>query len=168
MPAPVISFARVAASGGWREDVLTRWCERRGIHRDERRRRWPRGIRSIAAELNAQADAATATRFATQPASRMSEIVLARFEDNRRLKTSVRRLAWSDMFHPLDTLRRTAQTSRAMWRCHVAGAAASPMKHHRLTIAYSLCVLLWLVDRTTREKLTRRFTPALLAFMRAE
>ncbi len=167
MPPFALSFARAAARSGWRTSLLRRLCERRGISPDECERRWPHGVRSVASELNAWADEATIARFAAQPAPRMSDIVLSRFEDNLRHKRSVRRLAWSDLLHPLDTLRRTAQTSRTLWRCHVAGASASPMKHHRLTVAYSLCVLIWLADRSSGQRLTRHFTPAILAMARA-
>lgn len=160
-----ICFARAAAREGWRRSLLLRLCERRGISGAERDLRWPRGVRSVARELNAEADRRTVAYFRERRAEQMAEIILARFEDNRRLKPSVRRLAWSDLRHPIDTLHRTAQTSRAMWRCHVSGASAGTAKHYRLTLAYSLCVLVWLADRSDGDERTRRLTPVILKLM---
>jgi hypothetical protein len=165
-PFPIL-FARMAAEAGWRRDLLRQLCADRGISAAEMRRRWPRGARSVAWELNGLADAAMLDRFEREKADRTSTILLARFHQNRSLKRSVARLAFSDLFHPFDTLRRTAVTARAMWRCRDAPVQV-PGHRLMLIFAYSVCVLIWLVDRSPDEERTRRWTLRLLRLARVD
>jgi hypothetical protein len=114
-------------------------------------------VRSVAWELNAIADRKTARRF-TNAGAGFEQLIMDRFEQNRGLKRSVRRLAWSDLFHPVGTLRRTGRTAKVMLACRGRDAGAV-----RLTLVYSATVLVWLADRTPDERRTRRATRWLLA-----
>jgi ABC-type ATPase involved in cell division len=60
----------------------------------------------------------------------------------------VRRLAWSDLFHPVDTLKRTAATAELMWECRAGRTKLTASRRARLIAAYCLVVLLWLADRS--------------------
>lgn len=167
-PVPVaklaIAFARMAARGGWREAVLDRFCEGRGIAKVERLQMWPRGIRSVSWDLNAAADREMIALHRGREPS-VEEVILTRLGRNRPLKRAVTRLAWCDFLHPIDTLRRTHVTAGVMLEC---SGAADGRGRRRLTVAYCLIVLVWLADRSAEERITRRSVPLLLRMFRAD
>lgn len=105
----------------------------------------PLGVRDFGRKLNAMADARTAATFRNAAAPTMAEILLSRFEQNTALKPTVGNLALSDLFHPVDTLRRTEATARVMWAAYGRGRGGR-LDRWRLVFAYSACVLVWLGD----------------------
>ena len=163
-----IAFARIAARCGWRAEVLSRFGARRGLSDEVRRQLWPKGVRSVAWELNALADAATRAAFRGNPAARTSAIIVARFDQNRPLKRAVRRLARSDLFHPVDTLKRTAVTAELMWECRAGRTPLTSWRRARLVAAYCLVVLLWLADPSLEARLTKRATPFVTSLFRVD
>ena len=74
-------------------------------------------------------------------------------------KPAVRSLAASDVFHPLDTLRRTRKTAGLMWSCQTVQPARAGMsaeiRSWLLVALYSMCVLVWLADGSRRQNATR-------------
>jgi hypothetical protein len=156
----VVEFASCAAAHGWNDESLIRLCAERGISDDERKRRWPDGVRSLGRDLTNFADRRMLRRFRNIIKPSMAEIFLFRFSQNAALKTAVASLAWSDVRHPIDTLARTRRTAHFMWHCY-----RRPRWRARLgrgfdawlvTLAYSMCVIVWLVDPTPGERLTER------------
>jgi hypothetical protein len=113
-----------------------------------------RDLRDFGRSLNARADARTAALFRQAAAPSMAEIVLSRFDQNARLKPVVARLALSDVFHPIDTLRRTERTARVMWAAYGRGRGGV-IDRWRLVFAYSACVIAWLLDNSPDQRLTR-------------
>lgn len=152
-------FAIYAGTRGWTEDSLRQFCADHGISGDERRKRWPAGVRSVGWELNDFADKNMLDLFvgASQPS--MGEIIASRFAQNRDIRPAVARLALSDLWHPIDTLARTRRTARLMWRCY----GRSRWSHRLgkvldcwlLVLVYSVCVSIWLLDKSARAVVTR-------------
>ena len=163
-----LAFARIAARCGWRNEALERYGARRGLSAEARKGLWPKGVRSVAWELNALADAVTRAAFRDRPGVSTSTIIAARLDQNRSLKRAVSRLARSDLFHPVDTLRRTAVTAELMWECRTGGAPPTSLRRARLVAAYSIVVLLWLADRSPGERVTKRAIPLLTSLFRVE
>jgi hypothetical protein len=123
------------------------------------RAQWPRGIRSVAWQFNAQADALMIARAGALGEPTLSGLILRRFADNETLKGAVGSLARSDAMHPLDTLARTAQTASAMWQC-LGFSSVKPrrpgwLRLWGLTIMYSACVLVWLADGSRSQRAVR-------------
>lgn len=139
----------MAARCGWSTTTLDIFCRERGIGDEERRRRWPDGIRSLGRQLNAYADAQTRIAFPVDGATPLSAVLSRRFEANEPLKAAVLRLAASDLLHPLDTLDRTASSAVLFWRCHdhTATRAISGLRIGALVVLYSAAVLVWFCDR---------------------
>jgi hypothetical protein len=153
-----LQFAVHAGRGGWSERSLRRFCADRGISEDQRRRRWPKGVRSLGWQLTAVADRDMFVQFAGAETPGMLQIVATRFTRNRDLKPVVARLALSDLMHPLDTLRRTRRTAGRMWQCHgrprATGRVGREVDCWLLVLAYSLCVVVWLLDRSHDDRST--------------
>lgn len=147
----VLAFADLAASHGWSAATLQIFCDRNHISAEEQRRRWPRGVRSLAHEFNANADARTLAACDPLSPPPLSAVLLRRFRDNEPHKRAVLSLARSDLLHPLDTLRRTAQSAGVFWRCQDAPLPRSrggrDLKSALLVLLYSAAVLVWLCDR---------------------
>jgi hypothetical protein len=114
----------------------------------------PLGVRDFGRKLNALADARTAATFRNATAPTMGEIVLSRFEQNTALRPTVAKLALSDLFHPVDTLRRTEATARVMWALYGRGRGGR-LDRWLLVFAYSACVLVWLGDNAPGLRRTR-------------
>ena len=150
-----LEFARSAGRSGWTNDAFRRFCAAHSIEPGEIRRRWPQGVRSAAREFSAMADSRTAERASRAGLAPLSEVLVRRFEENEGFKASVRRLAWSDLFHPVDTFDRTVRTARTMWRCQSEPAPRSVVGAWWLACLYSACVLLWLSDRPPYRRLRR-------------
>ena len=156
----VLEFANRAAARGWSDVALSELCAELGISDDERKRRWPDGTRSVGRELTNFADLQMLHRFRSIANPSMVEIFLSRFSQNAALKPAVASLAWSDVRHPIDTLRRTRRTAHLMWRCHRrprwSARPGRDLDAWLVALAYSLCVIVWLVDPTEGERLTER------------
>ncbi|MDO9223772.1 MAG: hypothetical protein Q7U20_08695 [Caulobacter sp.] len=150
----VEAFAREASRSGWTRATLRRFCADRGIGEAETAERWPDGVRGLGRAFNDDADARMKGALEGLPGLTLTGILMARFAQNADRKGAVARLAWSDLFHPLDTLGRTARTARLMlaMRSEKQGGSATS----RLVLAYCLAVLVWLGDRTVDQRLTRR------------
>jgi hypothetical protein len=88
----------------------------------------------------------------------MASIFHSRFAQNRDLRPAVAKLALSDLRHPIDTLARTRKTARLMWRCYGRQRWASRLGNAidcwLLVLVYSLCVAVWLLDRSADERIT--------------
>lgn len=154
-PSVVLEFALVAGASGWTERVLASFCISHCISSDERQRRWPRGVRSIALEFNKIADRAMIEDMSLDQSARLSEILMRRFAHNEDFKQSVRRLAWSDLFHPIDTFQRTLQTTKQMLRSRAGSAGSNALKASWLVLLYSCCVILWLFEQPPYPALQR-------------
>lgn len=156
----VLEFASRAAAGGWSDASLNRLCSELGISDDERKRRWPYGARSLGRDLTNLADVKMLQRFRNIANPSMAEIFLSRFSQNAALKPAVASLAWSDVRHPIDTLTRTRRTAHFMWRCYRrprwSARLGRGLDAWLVALAYSLCVIVWLVDPTPGERLTER------------
>lgn len=154
-----VAFAAIAAREGWREATLDRFCVEYGISDAQRRLRWPEGIRTIGWRLNELADATMLSHLKRSGPLPLSEVLHRRFRDNEPLRRSVRRLACSDAFHPLDTWVRTARTADLMWQCQDEPLSASDsrlrLRRWALVILYSGCVIVWLAERPGRGKALR-------------
>jgi hypothetical protein len=155
-PALIIEFAHIAETHGWKPSTLRSFCTANGISPADMRALWPRGIRSVARQLNAQADAVMIARARVLGSSTLSGLILGRFADNGPLKGAVGSLARSDAMHPIDTLARTAQTARAMWQClgicNPQPGGPGWLRVWALTIMYSMFVLVWLTDRSRSQR----------------
>lgn len=153
-----LEFAERACTTGWNNATLCRFCAENGISSDARKRRWPAGVRSLGWELNGLADERMLRLFEYSPAPSMANIFLSRLSQNRELKPAVAKLALSDLRHPVDTLARTRITARLMWRCYARYRWASRLGNAfdcwLLVFAYSLCVIVWLLDRSADERIT--------------
>ncbi|WP_426269381.1 hypothetical protein ACN9MB_14540 [Dyella kyungheensis] len=158
-PALIIEFAHIAATHGWKRSTLRSFCTANGISLAGMRAQWPMGIRSVARQLNAQADAVMVARARVLGSPTLSGLILGRFADNEPLKGAVGRLAQSDAMHPFDTLARTARTARAMWQClsvrNPRTGGPGWLRVWALTIMYSVFVLVWLTDRSISQKAVR-------------
>ena len=161
-----IAFARHASANGWNRNSLRRFCADHGISRNERRWRWPAGVRTLGWQLNAVADRRMLDSAKGAPRASMGEIFASRFAQNRELKPAVARLALSDLVHPIDTLKRTKRTADLMWLCY--GGPRSSNRIGRdldtwlLVLVYSLCVVVWLLDTSSGDRITGRTTRAAL------
>jgi hypothetical protein len=156
----VREFANRAAASGWSDASLNLLCAELGISESEQKGWWPDGARSLGRDLTNLADLRMLQRFRNIAEPSLAEIFLSRFAQNAALKPAVASLAWSDVRHPIDTLARTRRTAHFMWRCY-----RRPRWRARLgrgldawlvALAYSLCVIVWLVDSTPGERLTER------------
>jgi len=156
----VLEFANRAAASGWSDASLNEFCAELGISGNERKARWPDGARSLGRELTKLADLRMLQRFRSIAEPSMAEILLSRFSQNAALKPAVASLAWSDVRHPIDTLARTRRTAHFMWRCYRrprwSARLGRGVDAWLLTLAYSLCVMVWLVDPTPDARLTER------------
>jgi hypothetical protein len=156
----VLAFAGAAARQGWSSRTLRTFCEENHISPEERRRRWPRGVRSLGRSLNALADAETLAACDRNSPQPLSSVLLGRFEANEPLKAAVRSLAVSDMLHPLDTIRRTVKTASLFWRCQDPPPSRSSLvqavKTGALVMFYSLAVIVWFCDSPPAYRRLRR------------
>lgn len=158
-PELVSEFAHMAATHGWKPSTLRTFCAANNISPTDMHARWPQGIRSVARQFNAQADLVMIARANALGTMTLSRLILERFADNEPLKRAVGSLARSDALHPFDTMARTAQTARAMWRC-LSLSKTPPggpgwLRVWGLTVMYSACVLVWLGDRSTSQVAVR-------------
>jgi len=155
-----LEFATYASTSGWTEDALSRFCADRGISSDERSKHWPAGVRSLGWELNELADHNMLDQFTSSSVPCMGDIFLSRFLRNQDLKPAVAKLALSDLRHPIDTLARTRRTARLMWQCYGRPRWSSRLGRGvdtwLLLFAYSLCVVVWLLDKSPGHGITRR------------
>jgi len=165
----VLAFARMAADHGWSLATLRSFCRQRQISDAERRRRWPRGVRSLGWQLNAYADLETLSDWTSNGSPSLYELIMRRFEANEPLKLSVKRLAVSDLLHPVDTVLRTIETARLFWRCRKVrppgSSLAITVKTGMLVALYSAAVLVWLGDKPPAYRRLRpivRFTEWIL------
>lgn len=146
-------FAMLAGREGWRKSTLDRFCGALGISETQRRTRWPKGVRSIGWQLNERADEVVFEHFTRSGALPLSQILLQRFRSNEPLRLSVRRLAYSDAFHPADTWARTMRTVKLMWQCQDIplreSFLRSRLREGMLGILYSGCVIVWLIEPTS-------------------
>jgi hypothetical protein len=165
----VLGFAHDAATTGWNSRTLNQFCERHNISPQERLRRWPAGVRSLGWELNDYADNQMISEFGSNGPHALSAVLMNRFAVNAALKSAVRSLAWSDLLHPIGTLRRTAKTAELMWRCENGARSRSKFddvaRVWLLVVVYSLCVLAWLCDRSSEHRLVRRMISVLAPLM---
>ena len=166
-----IEFAHYAATAGWTRRALAQFCEQRGIPDSDRDRRWPDGPRSLGWSLNDNADDQMLADLIANGPRPLPQIMLQRFHANAALKSAVRSLAWSDVFGPVGTLRRTAKTANLMGQCSDPTWPPAPpwrfVQVWALVLAYSLCVLVWLGDRTADLRPTGRAIRLLTAPWRA-
>lgn len=153
----ILAFARLAATEGWTEKTLTCFCREHGITATEQGQYWPNGIRSLGHGLNIYADAHTQADFQQKGKQPLSLILRRRFEQNEPFKLSVLSLARSDLWHPVDTFRRTWKTASLFWQVQdrpISGATLwQNLKTGLLVILYSLCVLIWLSDKPPYRRL---------------
>lgn|GEM_PF-4798500 len=157
-PALVLAFARKAACCGWSDRTLRAFCRENAISDVELNRRWPKGVRSLGRELNAHADGQTRAASEASGPRPLSRVLMHRFETNEPLKDSVRRLAMSDLVHPIDTVGRTTTTAALFLRCSDAPPYRSRVELCAqtaiLVLLYSVAVLVWLSDKPpTYERL---------------
>ncbi len=165
-PAPdplTLEFARHAALHGWTAGSLRSFREYRDISQDDALRRWPRGVRSLSWALNDYADAGMRAAFCGNADATAGAMIRFRLAQNTPLKASVRKLARSDWRHPIDTLRRTARTVRAMQAC--APIRRGLIARWLLVLAYSACVIVWLSDGSPDQRATHRALRLCLALI---
>ncbi|MCX7358735.1 MAG: hypothetical protein NT015_11445 [Alphaproteobacteria bacterium] len=155
------AFAAFAAKG-WTEATLRAFCNQQSISDEQRRAWWPNGVRSVAWDLNAAADEEMERRW-PEGAPSLVAIFEQRFKSNESLRASVGQLARSDLFHPFNTISRTAETARRM----LALCKFRPnfWRVSRLVIAYSATVLVWIGDRSEGGARTKRAGGAFLVFL---
>jgi hypothetical protein len=129
------------------------------MSRDEAKARWPSGARSLGWGFNNLADRNMLELFSSIAAPSMAEMFLARFSQNRALKPAIAKLALSDLMHPIDTLARTKRTADLMWRCHGRQRRTSRLGKGidcwLVVSMYSLCVVIWLLDKSPDERFTK-------------
>ena len=114
-------------------------------------------------DFNDQADKVMVVSLRIQPAADLNEIILRRLEQSRAYKPAVARLAASDLFHPFDTLGRTATTAGLMLAA--VGGSGAPLRRWRLVLAYCIVVLVWLTDRSADQRTIRRAVRAVLSVL---
>lgn len=148
------------ATDGWTEATLQAFCAQRDISKEQRQALWPRGVRSIAWDLNAAADQEMVQHW-PQGAPLLAAIFEQRFKANENLRSSVGQLAKSDLFHPFNTLARTAQTARGMLQ--LRNLRPSFWRVSRLVAAYSAAVLVWIGDQSEGRVRTARASRRYLA-----
>lgn len=146
------AFAAFAVNG-WTEAALQAFCEQRDISKEQRHAWWPRGVRSVAWDLNAAADEEMVLHW-PHGAPSFAAIFDQRFKANESLRASVGQLARSDLFDPLNTLARTAETARRM--LELRKLHPSFWRVSRLVTAYSAAVLVWIGDRSEARIHTSR------------
>jgi hypothetical protein len=151
-PLP-LRFAYWAVEHGWTERSLLRFLEQNGISEAEIRQRWPDGVRGAGHELNAITDAEMIAAFAAETSPTLSSLIMFRFTHNAHLKASVRALAYSDIWHPIDVTRRTWRTARAM---QVLRKRTSSIECAIVLLIYTWSVAVWLVDDTEDIRRTER------------
>jgi hypothetical protein len=138
------AFAAFAA-GGWTQAALRAFCEQHDVSEQQRHAWWPQGVRSVAWDLNAAADEEMRHHW-RQGAPSLAAIFRQRFIANEGLRQSVGQLAKSDLFHPFNTMARTAETARHMLALRNMQPTFWCLS--RLVLAYSATVLVWIGDRT--------------------
>lgn len=155
------AFAAFAASG-WKEAALQAFCDQQGISREQQRAWWPKGVRSIAWDLNAAADEEMERNW-PEGAPSLAAIFEQRFKANETLRASVGQLAKSDFLHPVNTLARTAATARHMLA--LRNLRPSFWRVSRLVAAYSATVLVWVGDRSEARARTARTSALFLVLV---
>lgn len=155
------AFAAFAANG-WTKAALRAFCAQHAISERQQHAWWPGGIRSIAWDLNAAADEEM-ERHWPQGAPTFAAIFAQRFKANESLRASVGYLAKSDLFHPFNTMARTAKTARRMQA--IRGLQAKAWRTGRLVAAYSAAVLVWIDDSSEAGTRTARASTAFLALV---
>lgn len=165
--ALAMAFATEASEQGWSRSAFEAFCAKRQITPQQQRQLWPRGLRSVARNLNEAADEQMCLAWANVARASLVDIVLRRFADNQSLKPSVARLAKSDLLHPFDTLTRTSQTAERMLLCRGGYRNRTPVgrfvERWSLVVLYSVCVLVWIGDHTDGQLHTDRATRRLLS-----
>lgn len=150
------------ATNGWTEGALQTVCDQQNISSEQKRTWWPKGVRSVAWDLNAAADEEM-VRHWHDGAPSLSAIFEQRFAANETLRASVGQLAKSDFFHPFNTLARTAETARLMLA--LRNLRPSFWRVSGLVPAYSAAVLVWIGDRTEGRVRTARASRRFLALV---
>lgn len=155
MSAERLDFARAFAAvavNGWTNAALRAFCLEHGISEKDSRTWWPRGVRSLAWDLNAAADDEMMRQW-PNGSSTLGAIFDQRFKSNESLRASVGHLARSDLFDPFNTIARTAQTSRRM--LELRGLRLTIWNVSRVVAAYSATVLVWVGDRGDGSRTAR-------------
>jgi len=134
----------------WNAAALRGFCTQRGIAEDREKALWPRGVRSLARDLNEAADERMLRRWQNETPT-LYDVLVWRFADNESLRPAVAALARSDLWHPADTLARTGITARRMLR--LAGKSGE-IRVWLLVLAYSAAVLVWLLDGSAGRRAT--------------
>lgn len=150
------------ATHGWTEAALQAFCAQQNISGEQQRDWWPSGVRSVAWDLNAAADEEMMRRW-SEGAPSLIAVFDERFRANEALRTSVGHLAKSDLFHPFNTVARTAETARCMLA--LRDLRASSWRVSRLVLAYSATVLVWVSDRSAGRTRTKRAGRLFLALV---
>jgi hypothetical protein len=140
------------AMNGWTQPALRAFCTEHGISEDQSRIWWPRGLRSVAWDLNAAADEEMMMHW-PDGASSLAAVFEQRFKSNGSLRRSVGHLAKSDLFHPFNTIARTAETARCMLTLRDLRPTAWNVS--RVVVAYSAAVLIWVGDRGDGSRTAR-------------
>jgi hypothetical protein len=155
------AFAAFAANG-WTHAAFEAFCDQQNLTKEQRRAWWPRGVRSVAWDLNAAADDEMRRRW-PEGAPSLAAIFEERFKANENLRASVGQLARSDLFHPFNTVARTAETARHMLA--LRNVRPSSWRVSRLVLAYSATVLAWIGDRSKGRARTARAGAFFLALV---
>lgn len=116
-----------------------------------------RELRPLGWRLNSLAD--ETMRRASAPGDTFEVIILRRLKAHENVRASVMHLALWDCRHPIETLRRAAETARVMramqgWPSPVTPLGAS-LDAWLLASAYTSVVAVWFVDRNAGRSLTR-------------
>lgn len=155
------AFAAYATSG-WTKMALQAFCAQHNISAEQQRAWWPGGIRSVAWDMNAAADEEM-ERHWLHGAPTFAAIFEQCFKANESLRASVGHLAKSDLFHPFNTIARTAETVRRMQA--LRGLHTNAWRTGRLVAAYSAAVLVWVGDSSETGTRTARASAAFLALV---
>jgi hypothetical protein len=82
--------------------------------------------------------------------------MITRLEQNEDLKAFVFKILLVDFCHPIKALLRTQRTSRKMLECIGRDEAAMPFwLQSSITVLYTLVVLVWLMDGSTDNRLSK-------------
>lgn len=144
---------------GWREATLSSASDAALADPTGWRRHFPKGAQDVIWYISMASDASMKLPFASTPAPSMSTVIVTRFDQNGHLKPFVRKVMVFDMLHPLQAVSRMQRTARTMFDCLQDGETLGTAPAiARLNAVYTALVLVWLLDRTDGNALTKRLT----------
>jgi hypothetical protein len=127
---------------------------------------FPGGTRDVIWYISSVSDRSMKSAFLSVPAVNMSSVIDERFRQNRELKHFVRQVMFFDMWHPVQGISRMQRTAGIMFECISSGQEKhSTAKLLSLNILYTLVVIVWLLDRTHDDLVTKKVTRVFMRFM---